>query len=112
MEHELVVQYARDGDLVWVMPGQPERKTWWRNLRRPAMVDVWLAGRAYRARAVAIEGHAEPIEAADALGAYLAELPRARRALQIDATTDIATVAASAVMVRVDLEPDGIERAG
>src|SRR6266545_7087393 len=30
--HELVVQYAQDGHQIWVMPGHPERKRWWRNL--------------------------------------------------------------------------------
>ena len=62
---ELVVQYARDGDTVWVMVGQAERTTWWHNLRRPAVVDLWLAGEHQRARAAA--GHA----------AYRLAVPRA-----------------------------------
>src|SRR6476661_4184487 len=49
--HELVVQYARDGDTVWVLVGQADRKTWWHNLRQPADVDLWLAGQHLRARA-------------------------------------------------------------
>jgi hypothetical protein len=31
--YELPVQYARDGNRIWIQPGSPEHKTWWRNLR-------------------------------------------------------------------------------
>jgi F420H(2)-dependent quinone reductase len=111
-EHELVVQYARDGDRVWIMPGQPEHKNWWRSLRRPTTVDVWLAGRHHRATAVAIEGRTRPNDVADALGDYLAQLPRARTALHVDGTTDLMTIAPSVVMVRVDVSPGGSQQAG
>jgi hypothetical protein len=42
--HELVVQYVRVGDVVWIVPGQPERKRWWRNMLAPWPVELWLAG--------------------------------------------------------------------
>ena len=42
---ELVAQYARDRSTVWIVPGSPERKTWWRNLREPAEIDFDAAGR-------------------------------------------------------------------
>ena len=41
---ELVVQYVREGDSVWIMAGQPDRKRWWRNMTAPAGVELWLAG--------------------------------------------------------------------
>jgi hypothetical protein len=31
----LPCMYARDGQDLYVVPGQPERKVWWRNLRQP-----------------------------------------------------------------------------
>jgi hypothetical protein len=102
-EHELVVQYARENDHVWVMPGRPELKTWWRNLRRPAGVTVWLAGRRYDGSAVAIDGRENPIEGSDAARRYLAELPQARKALHLGETTDPAAIAPSIVIVRIDL---------
>ena len=74
---ELVVAYARDGDTVWVLVGNADRKTWWHNLRRPADVDLWLAGEHVRARAVAVPGDAEPDQVAAGLAAYLRAVPRA-----------------------------------
>ena len=41
---ELPVQYARHGRSLVVLPGRPEQKTWWRNLDRPAPVEVLLDG--------------------------------------------------------------------
>ena len=42
--HELVCQYVRHGNTVWVLVGHAERKTWWHNLRTPARVVATLAG--------------------------------------------------------------------
>lgn len=42
--HELVVQYVREGDAVWIVPGQADRKHWWRNMLEPTTVELWLAG--------------------------------------------------------------------
>jgi hypothetical protein len=41
---ELPVQYALGGPGLVVVPGRPERKRWWRNLARPAPVEVLLGG--------------------------------------------------------------------
>jgi len=46
--HELVVQYARDGDVIWVLPAHADRKTWWRNFRDPTDIEVSLAVRTSR----------------------------------------------------------------
>ena len=68
--HELIAPYRRQGATAWVRVGFPERKVWWRNLRTPAPVDVWLAGEHHRATAVAIEGSRRPEEAAAGLAAF------------------------------------------
>jgi hypothetical protein len=39
------VQYAADGQTVYVVPGGWEHKTWWRNLIQPAKVRLRLQGR-------------------------------------------------------------------
>ena len=43
-EVEFPVQYAADADGLVIVPGHPESKRWWRNLRRPAVVGVLLNG--------------------------------------------------------------------
>jgi F420H(2)-dependent quinone reductase len=102
--HELVCQYVRAGATVWVLVGAAQRKTWWRNLRRPAGVELWLAGEHVRARAVAVEGRSRPEECAAGLATYLAARPRARRALGLGAGAGPAEVAArGTVLVRADL---------
>lgn len=41
---ELPVQYAAGDNSVVVLPGSPQVKLWWRNLARPASVEVLMAG--------------------------------------------------------------------
>src|SRR5215207_1366065 len=62
--HEVVTQYARAENAVWVLVGSADRKTWWRNLRAPADVEVWLAGERLPAVAVAVVGAEAPGEGA------------------------------------------------
>jgi hypothetical protein len=78
--HELVVQYARDGDTVWVLVGWADRKTWWHNLRRPADIELWLAGEHLRARAVVVSGSADPDQAHAGLAVYRRSQPLGRGA--------------------------------
>ncbi len=67
---ELVAMYAREGDVVWIVPGQPEKKLWWRNFRTPGNVELLLAGECIRGTAVAIEGRVDPDTLAAGLEAY------------------------------------------
>jgi len=85
-QHELVVQYAREGDRVWVVPGQPDRKRWWRNMNEGRPVTVWIAGRQY-------EGTARVVRDAEGLAGGYANY----RAVFTRAT-------APDLMVRIDLE--------
>ncbi len=104
--HELVTQYVRDGATVWVLVGAADRRTWWRNLRTPAEVDLWLAGERVRARAVAVEGAQQPAAAAAGLGVYLAAVPRAASAVGVlrgAGPTTLAQAARGAVLVRADV---------
>ena len=36
--HRLPCMYARDGQDLYIVAAQPDRKVWWRNLRQPARV--------------------------------------------------------------------------
>ena len=107
--YELVTQYALVGSTVWILPGTPEHKTWWRNLRDPMSIELWLAGQRVTGEARAIEGARNPTAVRDGLAAYLGQLPRVRRSLGLPArsgATDQALddLSTSAVVVRVDLE--------
>src|SRR4051812_13416579 len=93
--HELVVQYARDGDTVWVLVGRPDAKTWWHNLRRPADVELWLAGEHVRARAVVVSISTDPAQAAAGLAVYRRTVPRT------------AATPADVVLVRADIVGPG-----
>jgi K+-sensing histidine kinase KdpD len=88
--HELIVQYAREGDVVSIVPGQAERKRWWRNMTEPWPVELWLAG-------VHVPGTARVVRDADdheatatALAAYRRVFPKAAEA---------------SLVVRVELAP-------
>ena len=104
--HELVCAYVLHGATVWVLVGRPERKVWWRSMREPAVVELWLAGEHVRARAVALEGRERPGECAAGLAAYLGGVPQARRSFGLPTGADgaaIAEAARRAVLVRAHL---------
>ncbi len=90
--HELVCQYVRDGHRVWILVGDAEQKTWWRNMRSPCPVELWLAGRHERATGVAVVGREDAEECARGLAAYSTRLPRVG-----------ALPVADVVMVRADV---------
>jgi hypothetical protein len=109
--HELVTQYARDGDTIWILVGRADRKVWWHNLRMPADVELWLAGEHARARAVAVDGGARPDEAAAGLTVYLRAVPRAASAVGLTGlpgATSIRQAARLVVLVRA--RPDALIR--
>jgi hypothetical protein len=103
--HELIVGYAGDGDTVWIWVGSAGQKAWWRNLRVPVDVDLWLAGERHRARAQAVEGAQQPVAAAAGLTVYLATYPGVGRVVGARSgdTTSIAAAAHNVVLVRADL---------
>jgi len=43
--HRLPCMYARDGQDLYIVAAQPDRKLWWRNLQQPARVRLHLQGR-------------------------------------------------------------------
>lgn len=104
------VQFAPDGHRIWILPGSPEHKTWWRNLRGGANVDLVLAGHDMHGHAMVIDW-SRPRDFAEGLTVYLRAVPQARRALGLPeqdspAPSDIELrqISGSAVLVRVDLD--------
>ena len=77
----------------WILVGQAQRTTWWRNHRSPAPVELWPAGRPARAcDRAAIVGAERPGEC----GGGRATLLRGGAEVAAAAVSDV-------VMVRVDL---------
>lgn len=92
----LPAQYARDGDLLVILPGHAERKTWWRNLTGGAEVSVRLRGAGRHGRAEVLEAGTPAFRAA--LERYLRRFPRAASA-----------ASSSLVLVAVALAPAGAD---
>jgi hypothetical protein len=108
--YELPVQCAPGGDHIWILPGSPEHKTWWRNLRGGAEVDLVLAGHDIHGHAIVIDRGRQP-EFTEGLTAYLHAVPPARRALGLPkhaslspGDTELRQISDSTVLVRVDLD--------
>jgi hypothetical protein len=93
---------TKNSDVVWIVPGQPEKKLWWRNFRSPGNVELLLAGELKRGTAIAIEGRVDQDTVAIGLKAYLQAFPGARRAME-KGGRDSQEVARRTVVVRVQL---------
>jgi hypothetical protein len=72
--HSLPCAYARDGQDLYIILGQPDHKVWWRNLRQPTLVRLRLQGRDLNGTATA---SSDPEAVAAGLRRYLARYPKA-----------------------------------
>jgi len=110
--YELPVQYARDGNRVWILPGAPEHKIWWRNLCDGAEVDLTLAGRCLHGHSVVLDQRHGP-ELTEGVSAYLRDVPHVRQVLGATRPTPAKTTTEAPpstdqgpVLVRIDLDHD------
>jgi deazaflavin-dependent oxidoreductase (nitroreductase family) len=83
------VMYAERDGMLTVFVGHPERKTWWRNVRNGAEVDVRLRGERLR-------GQATVADDASPARAYLERYPRAHAAIEAAAPATFVTIGALA----------------
>lgn len=79
--HTFPVQYAREGDVVYVYPGEHERKVWWRNLVEPAPVRLRIAGTELKGVGRALRAGEDPEAVAAGSAAYLRRFPRLANAV-------------------------------
>ena len=79
-EYTLPVQYVRIGQTFHIVPGLPERKTWWRNLAGGTPVDLWVRGEKLAAQAQAVSGKQDEGDLVDGLIAYFTRFPAAAQA--------------------------------
>ncbi|MGD0575822.1 MAG: nitroreductase/quinone reductase family protein [Anaerolineales bacterium] len=106
--YTLPVQYVQSGNAIYILPGSPEHKTWWRNLKGDAPVEILLRRQRLRAEAGLLVGQADLELLCEALALYLQGFPGLIRSYGVhrkpDGSFDAAELrkaAASLVMVRV-----------
>jgi len=73
---ELPAMYATDRAGMVILPGRPDTKRWWRNLRRPAAMEVLLRGSWRPAVGVVLQPGAAGYD--DAVATYSRRWPRVR----------------------------------
>lgn len=109
-EYTLPVQYAQQGNKVYILPGMPQQKTWWRNLKEGRAVQVTLRGQQRPGEALVLDPQADSRERLAAFDQYLRRFPGVAKMHGVStdangqfATEDLARAARQVVMVRVVL---------
>lgn len=108
LPHSLPVQYADAGGVLYVLPGNPRQKQWWRNLNGGAPIDLRLAGRALTGHAEALAGAGYSAQIRQGLETYFKRFPAAARLHGVRRRTDgsfdpedLQHAAVDAVVVRI-----------
>ena len=108
--YTLPVQYVKDNRTIYIIPGNPNQKIWWRNLRSASAVQLRLAGKALSCTASVLEGPSKSADIAGILDIYLRRFPAAARLHKVRLEEngsfnqdDINQAASSTVVVRVEM---------
>ena len=106
----LPVNYVQSGETIFILPGMPERKTWWKNLLGGAEVEVLLRGQVCKGVGEVVQGSENTQAVADALHLYFQRFPASASYRKVrrnaDGTFDagdIQRAASQTMMVRVKL---------
>ena len=112
-EYSLPVQYVRIGQTFYIIPGLPERKTWWRNLTGGAPVDLWVRGEKLAAQAQVVSRKQDEADVVDGLIAYFTRFPAAAQARGLrrlpDGSLDrdeVRSAAPQIVVVQATIKPN------
>jgi deazaflavin-dependent oxidoreductase (nitroreductase family) len=110
-EYSLPVQYVQDGNHIYIVPGFAEKKTWWRNLKGGADVQVTLKGQTVPGYGILLERDADAKEILKAFGLYIQQIPQSAKIhnVHIEANgqpnpNDLAKAAEAILMIRVALK--------
>ena len=110
-EFTLPVQYVQDENYVYIVPGDAEKKTWWRNLKGGADVQVTLKGQTRSGVGILLEREADEAEILKAFGLYLKQFPSLAKMhnVRIEADgqpnpDDFRKAAEDILMIRVSLK--------
>lgn len=115
-EYSLPVEYAQDGDVITILPGMPENKTWWRNLRGGARVRLVLRGERVSGNAQVLQGEGDRTALMAGLGSYFQHFPMSAQRRQIRSqpdgsysAEDLRRIAGNTILVQVKLDPGQAE---
>jgi deazaflavin-dependent oxidoreductase (nitroreductase family) len=109
-EYSLPVQYAQAGNIIYIVPGMPGQKTWWRNLIEAAPVKLTLRGKRLEGNAVVLKPEAEADEIMAGFDLFLRRFPAMAKTIGIRRTADgsfsaeeLRLAGMKAVIIRVEL---------
>jgi len=110
-EYTLPTQYARDGRSIYIVVGAAEQKTWWRNLKDGAPVQLTLESKTLPAKATLLDHQDAAQSIAKALHLYLQRFPALAKSYQVRTeadgrfnTEDIQNASQSVTMMLVELD--------
>ena len=109
--HTFPAGYLKEDDALYVLVGEYEKKTWWKNLEGGAPMWLTLRGRTVEAKGEVLRWESDADALLRALTRYVARFPRSGRALGIKSGADgpdpqsIRAAAQVVVMVRARLMP-------
>jgi len=109
--YTLPVQYVQTGHTLYIVPGMPERKTWWRNLKGGLPVQLTLRGQVLNGNGRLLDPQRDAAEIVIGLGHYFRRFPPSAQMRHVRAEAngalnveDVAKAAEGMVMIRVELE--------
>jgi deazaflavin-dependent oxidoreductase (nitroreductase family) len=101
-EYITPVQFARSGQVVWIIVGFPEKKRWWHNLVGGADVRLCLQRQWLTGRATLLQGEADQAEIIAGLNEMTRKYPSAKSTQY--GLDNPAFSTSDRVVVRVDLK--------
>ena len=108
--YSLPVQYAQAGNIIYIVPGWPEQKTWWRNLKEAASVQLILRGQAIAGNARVLKADTDADAIVAGFDLYLRRFPAAAKVHQLLPAADgsfkaeeLRRAALQAVIIHVEL---------
>jgi len=110
MKYTLPVQYVQTGNSVYILPGMPEQKTWWRNLKEAAPVQLTLRSQTLVGNAIVLKPDTDAEAIRLGFELYLRRFPTLAKAHHIRREADgsfitgeLQQAAMQAVIIRVEL---------
>lgn len=88
IEYTIPVQFVRTGPHIYVIPADHEKKSWWRNFRTAAPVQLRIQGKSVGATAEILDSVSNPDVVLEAFAAYFDRFLSAARFHRIARTAD------------------------